>query len=74
MPNSELPRFDELIPAIPGEGFGKDAPVWVSVAFKGLMWTFAIVFFPVTLCLIWGYRTRRFTWGLGGHGFSTEDE
>ena len=66
--------MSELISAIPGVGSGKDVPVWVSVAFKGLMWTFAIVFFPVTLCLIWGYRTRRFTWGLGGHGFSTEDE
>lgn len=65
--------FDDREPAIPGESQYKDWPVWASWFFKAFLTVLAIVFFPVTLVLLWGYRTGRFTWGLGGHG-GWEDE
>lgn len=63
LPAPTLFDLEEPIdPSIPAP----DVPVWVSVVVKALFWVLAIVFFPVTLLLIWGYRSGRITWGVGG--------
>lgn len=72
LPPPVLRRWDELESGIMVAS-DNDVPVWVSVVFKGFLWILAIVFFPVTLLLIWGYRTGRFTWGVGGQAIDPDE-
>lgn len=71
LPVPTLIPFDELVPAIPGESQYKTPPEWQVWVFRVVLVVLAIVFFPVTLVLLWGARYRG--WFMGGHGGWEED-
>lgn len=74
MPKPTLRKFDEVEPIDFRAPSVPDVPIWVPPIFRGLLWILAIVFFPITIGLIIGYRKGWITWGLGGVVIDPDDE
>jgi hypothetical protein len=71
LPTPTLHRFEDIEPAIPGQPMYPDPPAWVPPVFKTVVFILAVIFFPITLWVLWGMRYRG--WFMGGHAGWEED-